>query len=147
MIETFWKYSKTTILGYELNHEENCILHYKENGEIEYCSPMIDCNICSNVTQIDVIDTKDMNTKLFIEKYALSGQPVLIKNAAKDWKAREFFDLDYFRKIHLDLDSPVLRNENKNCPMLAWNVPEFPNVKVFIFYCKNYIVFTELSRS
>jgi hypothetical protein len=43
--------------------------------------------MCSNVTQIDVIDGGNMNVDLFVEKYAYSGKPLLVKNATNNWKA------------------------------------------------------------
>ena len=43
--------------------------------------------MCSNVTQIDVIDNGNMNVDLFVEKYAYSGKPLLVKNATNNWEA------------------------------------------------------------
>ena len=66
---------------------------------------------------------------LFIEKYENSGQPVLIKNAAKEWPALEKFGFEFFKQFYLILSSPVLKNELDECEFLSWNF-DFKNISV-----------------
>ena len=62
------------------------------------CRPLVECNMCSNVTQIDVIDGGNMNVDLFVEKYAYSGKPLLVKNATNNWKAMTTVRIMSFRQ-------------------------------------------------
>ena len=74
---------------------------------------------------------------LFIEKYENSGQPVLIKNAAKEWPALEKFGFEFFKQLYLNLSSPVLKNELDDCEFLSWDF-DFKNILV----CqKNYLYY------
>ena len=58
--------------------------------------------MCSNVTQIDVIDGGNMNVDLFVEKYAYSGKPLLVKNATNNWKAMTTVRIMSFRQDNND---------------------------------------------
>ena len=86
--------------------------------------------MCSNVTQIDVIDNGNMNVDLFVEKYAYSGKPLLVKNATNNWEAMTSFNFEFFRDLYEDLQSPVLDNEEEGCQFFAWNFKEFKNLQV-----------------
>ena len=44
---------------------------------MDQCRPLIDCQMCRDVHEIDIISAKEMTQELFIEKYDLSGRPVL----------------------------------------------------------------------
>ena len=61
-----------------------------------------------------------------MNKYAYSGRPVLIKNAAKNWKAMEKFNFEFFKDLYAGLpNTPVLYNGvdgygSKDCQFFAW---------------------------
>ena len=90
----------------------------------------IDCQMCHNITQIDVVHEQDMNEDLFMERYAYSGRPLLVKNATNEWSAMDTFDFEFFRDLFEDLNSPVLDNEEEDCQFFAWDFKEFSNVQV-----------------
>ena len=46
-----------------------------------------------------MIDAKYLYVRSFKEKYADSGRPLLIKNAAKNWKAMDTFNFEFFRNL------------------------------------------------
>ena len=98
-------------------------------GAIEGCRSFINCEMCKNVEAIHIISAEDMTQDLFIEKYKNFGQPVLIKNAAKDWAALEKFGFEFFKQLYLNLSSPVLKNELDECEFLSWNF-DFKNISV-----------------
>ena len=96
---------------------------------------MSDCNHCKNVTEIDVIDAINLNAHTFEEKYAYSGRPLLIKNAANNWKAMVALNFEFLQK----LNSIQFMNEDdeeinfQECQFFGYNGP-FKNLKVQHIY-------------
>ena len=88
--------------------------------------------MCHNVSKIDIISIDNMTQELFIEKYDLSGRPVLVKNATGYWPAMEYFHFEFFRDLYEELQSPVLDNEDPDCQFLSWDFT-FENVQVSCF--------------
>lgn len=48
------------VLDFEYDIYENCILKRKKDGDIEYCRPFIDCEMCVDVHKVDVFNATDM---------------------------------------------------------------------------------------
>ena len=86
--------------------------------------------MCQNVTTIDTLHYENMNEELFLERYAYTGRPLLVKNATNEWKAMITFDFEFFRDLFEDLNSPVLDNLDEDCQFFAWDFKEFNNVQV-----------------
>ena len=86
--------------------------------------------MCQNVTKIDTIDISDIDYELFMERYAYTGRPLLVKNATYYWEAMDTFDFEFFRDLFEDLHSPVLENIDEDCQFFAWDFKEFNNVQV-----------------
>ena len=136
------RWTMSQILGFELDFFENCIVMRDKYGAIEDCRSFINCEMCQNVEAIHIITVEDMTQDLFTEKYENSGQPVLIKNAAKEWPAFEKFGFEFFKNLYLNLSSPVLKNELDDCEFLSWDF-DFKNILV----CqKNYNWFHQLGN-
>ena len=129
-------YMMLKIRGYDYDGDNDCIVERKDNGQFDRCRPLIECKMCSNVSQIDVIDVNDINTDIFVEKYAYTGRPLLVKNATYDWKAMNSFNFEFFRGLYEDLQSPVLDNEEEGCQFFAWNFKEFKNLQVMAPFLK-----------
>lgn len=70
-----------------------------------------------------------MTRELFLSDYAYSGRPLVVRNAATDWKASDTFSFEFFRDIYFDLDSPVLDNIDKDCQFFAWDFHEFSSME------------------
>ena len=112
------------------NEESECPLHnFDLDEDEEGCREFVDCKMCENVFEIDIIKSEDMNRDLFKQRYDRTGRPVLVKNVSKHWKAVTEFNFEFFKNLYLELDSPVLLNENDDCEFLTWDV-DFANVKV-----------------
>ena len=84
------------VQGYEYDSDDNCIIIRKKSGEVDQCRPLIDCQICRDVHEIDIISAEEMTQELFIEKYDLSGRPVLGWSQAKC----VYYLSDVKKKIH-----------------------------------------------
>ena len=78
---------------------------------------------------------------IFLNKYAYSGRPLLIKNAARNWKAMETFNFEFFKDLYAGLpNTPVLYNrvgvyDSKDCQFFAWKFEgkhHFNNLQVIM---------------
>uniref|UniRef100_A0A336MQ43 CSON002439 protein n=1 Tax=Culicoides sonorensis TaxID=179676 RepID=A0A336MQ43_CULSO len=61
--------------------------------------PMQSCNFCRNVKEIPILS--NISPEDFERRFAYSGAPVIVKDAAKNWTATEVFSFDYFRDLYL----------------------------------------------
>ena len=127
VITEFYKWTMNNILGFEIDLFENCIVM----REYDDCRPFINCEMCHDIYEIDIIDNQDMTQELFSKKYETSGRPVLIRNAAKKWPALEKFGFQFLKDLNHNSSSiPVLRNEDEDeCGFLSWDF-DFKNVQV-----------------
>ena len=98
---------------------------FKKNGTTNPLKlrPLVDCQMCENVSQIDIIDAADINADIFVEKYAYSGRPLLVKNATNEWIAMSSFNFEFFRDLYEDLESPIIYEDqdDADCQFFAWN--------------------------
>ena len=53
---------------------------------------------------IDIYDRELMTQELFTERYAMSGQPLVVRNATGDWLARKEFNFNFFKDLYLRLN-------------------------------------------
>ena len=68
MTEGFTK-GITLLRGYELDAERQCVVHRKKtSGQVDYCRPLINCQMCKGVTEIGKVNIDDMSTDLFMVK-------------------------------------------------------------------------------
>ena len=74
-----------------------------------------------------------------MDEYAYSGKPLLIKNAAKNWKAMDAFSFEFFR----ELQNAQFRNKYEEevnfaeCQFFPYNSEgkyKFQNLQVRIIY-------------
>ena len=113
LFETFNSFA-IMVRGYEYDWTNDCVvMRDPQSGDQFLCRPRSDCRFCQSVDRIDVIPSNEMTPDLFTEKYAWSGRPVVIENAAGDWSALEVIDFDYLRKLYLDLNR-YCASENVN---------------------------------
>ena len=61
--------------------------------------PIIDCSFCRKLSgEVERIEKVD--NKVFEEKYAYSGLPVIVTDAASSWKAMTAFNIDFFTALY-----------------------------------------------
>ena len=121
------KWTMNNILGFEIDLFENCIIM----REYDDCRPFINCEMCQDIYEIDIIDNQNMTQELFSEKYERSGRPVLIKNAANKWPALEKFGFQFFKDLNHNSSIPDWKNKacEEECGFLSWDF-DFKNVQV-----------------
>ena len=68
--------------------EDGCLI---ESGPVldELVRPLFPCKICQNLTSVP--EVRDITREQFILSFGYSGLPVLVKAAAKHWKALDNF--------------------------------------------------------
>lgn len=76
------------------------------NGEVTL--PVADCGVCSNLTKVPVVENTTVAS--FLEQYAYSSRPVLMKGAAKGWPAAQLFSYEYFRQLYSQRPEAILRD-------------------------------------
>lgn len=64
--------------------------------------PAEDCSICRGVEQVDRI--LDVDPSIFEERYAYSGRPVVVVDAAINWTATEVFSFPFFKSLYEGVD-------------------------------------------
>lgn len=67
---------------------------------MEMARPINTCSFCQNITSVQTVSIADITEQIFVDKYAFTGVPVLITNAATHWKALEKFSLDFFIELY-----------------------------------------------
>ena len=78
-------------------YEEPCLVpRLVPYGEVTL--PFADCGICSNMSRVPVVE--NVTVASFLNEYAYSSRPVLVKGAAKDWPAARLFSYEYFRELY-----------------------------------------------
>jgi len=56
---------------------------------------------CGDIDQIDEVHIDDITEDLFMDKYAYSNRPVVVRNATLDWKAMGVLDYDWLKSTYL----------------------------------------------
>jgi hypothetical protein len=86
--------------------------------------PIDDCSMCINVNEIKRVEK--ITKKEFLEKYAYSGIPVIITDAAKNWTAAHVVNYTFLKDLYKNLDDIAYRkriskidiHRNENSPIL-----------------------------
>ena len=101
----------------DLLHDSECLV---ENNifSMEITRPRFDCSACAGLKEFPVV--KDLSKDEFLEKYAYTTVPVLIKDATRNWTAMETFSFEYFQKIYTQNRETLLSVEEE-CQFFAYN--------------------------
>lgn len=86
----------------------------------EFAMPVVDCSICKGLTHAPEINASNVTVLQFMENYAYSSHPVLIKGAALSWPALDIFSYDYFRQLYLQQPEAV-QQDKKNGQFFAYS--------------------------
>lgn len=65
---------------------------------MEIARPVSSCDMCVDLIQVPV--EENISTEIFIEKYAYSAIPVLIKKSTENWTAMSEFSFDFFKDLY-----------------------------------------------
>lgn len=104
---------------YQLYHTDPC-LYPQLLPVAEFAMPIISCDICQGFTRAPEISSNNITVEQFMEEYAYTSQPVLIKGAASSWPALTMFSYEYFRELYLKRPQAV-EEDNLNGQFFAYS--------------------------
>lgn len=90
----------------------------------EFSRPISNCDFCRNVNEALVVENL---TRAEFSKYAYLSRPIVVKNAAKDWRASRVFNLNYFKKVYEDIDG-AYESVDEECQFLNFK-SNFTNLR------------------
>lgn len=111
----FMRYIGENVLYFDLE-KDTCLLPTVE-PYLDLFRPPVNCSICQHVDTVDVVS--DLSKEEFLQKYAYTGRPVLIRNGSKNWSALSHFNFEFFKNIY-PKDSPVLQSEDSDCQFFPY---------------------------
>ena len=65
----------------------------------EILGPLVDCEFCKGVNHAPRLS--NLSRVEFIHKYGFSGQPIIVTDATRTWKASTVFSYDFFKQLYL----------------------------------------------
>jgi len=111
--------------GYRWNYVERCIVDegYFAGG---YCRTPLNCS-CWDVDQIDDVDINDITEEQYKQRYAYSNRPLVIRNAAANWKALQVLDYEWLKTEYLR-NPDVVEESWDNCFFKCYKTSEFKSL-------------------
>lgn len=103
------------VLQIELE-KETCLIPATEMY-LDLFRPPVDCSICEGVHTVDVVT--NLTKEQFVEKYAYTGRPVLIRNGSRNWTASSHFSFEFFKNIY-PKNSPILQSADRDCQFFPY---------------------------
>ncbi|XP_013405068.1 uncharacterized protein LOC106169944 [Lingula anatina] len=84
-----------------------------ENSAIlgEIARPLADCGICRGLSEVPIIN--NLSEEEFVEKYAYTGRPALVRGETGNWTAFEVFSFDYFKELYTETPDAFEITENE----------------------------------
>ena len=65
---------------------------------LEASRPVTDCKMCEGITEVPKLSGLTVET--FVNKFAFSSKPLVVKDATVNWTAMHKFSYEYFRKLY-----------------------------------------------
>eukprot|EP00058_Branchiostoma_floridae_P004667 XP_002590155.1 hypothetical protein BRAFLDRAFT_90890 [Branchiostoma floridae] len=84
----------------------------------EMTRPIADCSMCKGIQSAPVLE--DISKEEFLQKYAYSGIPLLVKGATKSWTAMETFNYEYLKDLYESTEGALEAVEN-DCQFFPYN--------------------------
>lgn len=103
--------------------DESCLVESVEVIQDPF-RPPVNCSECAGVTGVHRV--VELSHEDFLEKYAFSMQPVLIKDGQNGWTAKDTFTFDFFRNVYSE-GSGALDKVNNECQFFPYST-EFKNL-------------------
>ena len=85
-----------------------CLL--SQGALAEFAMPLMDCELCRNIS--NHIEITDVTVSKFMEDYAFSIQPLLVKGAASHWPAVYTYSYEYFKDLYLQKPEAIEMDTN-----------------------------------
>jgi hypothetical protein len=102
---------------FEIDLEKETCLVPATEMYLDLFRPPVNCSVCKDVNTVDVV--ADLSKEEFVEKYAYTGRPVLIRNGSNSWSALSHFSFNFFKNIY-PKNSPVLQSVDRDCQFFPY---------------------------
>ena len=76
---------------------------------MEAARPIANCKMCEGLTEVPKVS--NLTAEKFVNEYAYSGRPLVVKDATENWTAVEVFSFKYFQEIYGDKALNVTEDE------------------------------------
>ncbi|XP_060072059.1 uncharacterized protein LOC132551935 [Ylistrum balloti] len=101
------------ILAHQFDFKEEVTMLVKgsrcivdNNGFLmEIARPKTNCHICENLVTVPV--ENNISTEDFLQKYAYTAVPVLVKEATRKWSAMDTFSFRFFRDLYTSVNGSL----------------------------------------
>lgn len=104
------------VMGIDID-TDTCLLPTNELYQ-DMFRPPVDCGVCEDVETVDIVN--NLKKEEFLEKYAYTGRPVIIRNGSKDWSALSHFSFAFFKNVY-PKNSPALQSSDKDCQFFPYS--------------------------
>nr|XP_026690843.1 uncharacterized protein LOC100181286 isoform X1 [Ciona intestinalis] len=115
---------------YEANEgpDASC-LYFMPYSILSVTRPPINCSECVNVK--DIKYASNLSQEEFLDLYAFSMQPILVKDGQRNWTAKNAFSYDYFKGIYSP-GSKALKKTDKDCQFFPYQTANVNNMADFV---------------
>ena len=72
---------------------------------LEAARPITDCKMCEGITEVPKLSGLTVET--FVNNFAFSSKPLVVKDATVNWTAMHEFSYEYFRKLYSEAKSAL----------------------------------------
>lgn len=104
-----------TLMGQNFK-EEVCLIPHAEWSQDPF-RPPVNCSECIDVKGPHIVS--GLTHEEFLEKYAFTMQPVLVKDGQDGWTAQNQFSFDFFRSVYKE-GSQALEKVKKDCQFFPY---------------------------
>merc|ERR1711971_111302 len=118
------------IRGYRWNRPDRCILETPETHGygVDFCRVPVDCDICSNVREIEEVHVSELSVELFEERYAYTHRPLVVRNASIFWDALQVIDYNWLKGEYMKKPEEMDKTGDE-CWFNRYKTNEFRNLR------------------
>ena len=88
--------------------------------------PIDQCQMCMGLDRIERLE--NITKELFIDKYAYTAVPVIIRNAISDWRAMSVLNFKFLKELYLHPEKVKRTLQNKNSSPPPQSQPQRPAI-------------------
>ena len=95
---------------------------------LEAARPIADCKMCEGITEVPKLSGLTVET--FVDKFAFSSKPLVVKDATVNWTAMHEFSYEYFRKLYSESET-ALNVTDEECQFFPYKTEFYSLREVF----------------
>lgn len=129
--------------GYRWNTDKNCITDWTNPyADNNICRPLENCSTCDTVYQVEEFQKNQLTEELFLQRFAYTNRPVVVRLGADDWPAIATRQVNFawLKNVYLS-DPDALTDENMeqlaspgrmnkgNCTFLRYKYPFLRSIR------------------